>query len=219
LYVKAARWRSPSKLAPPASAAPNDAAVGQRPVETRASFAALLDKIEGKGVRTVLVEDASRFARDLITQELGLLALIKREVRVLTAAGEDLTASDDPTRKLMRQIGRRLRRVSAGAGIALARSGSRAASHVLYPAAVAEAKRLRRASPKTGERRSLRDISAQFARAGTSRRRARRSRRWPSSAWWKARHQPFRGGAANRHASPPRAPAPAPLPVRSLPQG
>src|SRR5262245_63187225 len=40
-------------------------------------FLALLDRIEGDGVRTVLIEDASRFARELITQELGILSLIK----------------------------------------------------------------------------------------------------------------------------------------------
>ena len=38
-----------------------DAAVsGADPIETRAGFAALLDRIEGNGVRTVIVEDASR---------------------------------------------------------------------------------------------------------------------------------------------------------------
>jgi hypothetical protein len=43
-------------------------------IETRPGFAALLDRIEGNGVRTVIVEDASRSARDLMTQELGILA-------------------------------------------------------------------------------------------------------------------------------------------------
>lgn len=57
----------------------NDAAVsGADPIETRPGFAALMDRIEGNGVRTVIVEDASRFARELVTQELGILALIKR---------------------------------------------------------------------------------------------------------------------------------------------
>ena len=50
-----------------------DAAVsGADPIETRAGFAALLDRIEGNGVRTVIVEDASRFARELMAQELGI---------------------------------------------------------------------------------------------------------------------------------------------------
>ena len=82
-----------------------DAAVsGADPIETRPGFLALLDRIEGDGVRTVLIEDATRFARELITQELGILSLIKRGVRVLTAAGDDLTATDDPFKKAMRQI-------------------------------------------------------------------------------------------------------------------
>ena len=82
-----------------------DAAVsGADPIETRAGFAALLDRIEGNGVRTVIVEDASRFARELMAQELGITLLISRRVRLLTASGDDLTASDDPTRKMMRQI-------------------------------------------------------------------------------------------------------------------
>jgi DNA invertase Pin-like site-specific DNA recombinase len=83
----------------------NDAAVsGADPIETRRGFAELLDRIEGNGVRTVIVEDASRFARELMTQELGILALIRRGVRVLTASGDDLTDSSDPSRKMMRQI-------------------------------------------------------------------------------------------------------------------
>ena len=75
-----------------------DAAVsGAEAIESRAGFAALLDRIEGNGVRTVLVEDASRFARELMAQELGITLLISRGVWLLTAAGDDLTASEDPT--------------------------------------------------------------------------------------------------------------------------
>jgi DNA invertase Pin-like site-specific DNA recombinase len=77
---------------------------GADPIETRPGFTALLDRIEGNGVRTVVVEDASRFARDLVTQELGVLALIGRGVRVLTASGDDLTNTDDPFKVAMRQI-------------------------------------------------------------------------------------------------------------------
>ena len=52
-----------------------DAAVsGADPIETRPGFLALLDRIEADGVRTVLIEDASRFSRELITQELGILS-------------------------------------------------------------------------------------------------------------------------------------------------
>ena len=52
----------------------------------------------------VLVEDASRFARDLMAQELGLGVLIKLGMRVLTANGDDLTVTDDHMKVAMRQI-------------------------------------------------------------------------------------------------------------------
>ena len=77
----------------------NDPAVsGADPIESRPGFSALLDRIEGNGVRTVIVEDASRFARDLVAQELGVLMLIKRGMRVITASGDDLTEATDPSR-------------------------------------------------------------------------------------------------------------------------
>ena len=58
----------------------------------------------GNGVRTVILEDASRLARDLLTQELGIISLQQRGVRVLTAAGDDLTDTSDPMKVAMRQI-------------------------------------------------------------------------------------------------------------------
>jgi DNA invertase Pin-like site-specific DNA recombinase len=156
----------------------NDAAVsGADPIETRPGFAALLDRIEGNGVRTVIVEDASRFARELMTQELGILALIQRDVRVLTANGDDLTDSSDPSRKMMRQIAgafheyEKARLVSK---LKAARERKRAAtgkcegrkSHAeRNPAMVAEAKRLHRKLPKGGQL-SLRQVAAQLAERG-----------------------------------------------------
>lgn len=77
---------------------------GADPIESRPGFSALLDRIEADGVRTVVVEDASRFARQLIIQEAGIIALIERDVRVLTASGDDLTATEDPFKVAMRQI-------------------------------------------------------------------------------------------------------------------
>lgn len=156
-----------------------DAAVsGADTIETRAGFAALLDRIEGNGVRTVIVEDASRFARELMAQELGISLLIARGVRLLTAAGDDLTASEDPTRKMMRQIAgafaeyekaRLVAKLKAARDRKRAKDGKcegRKSHAELRPEVVAEAKRLRRASPKTGERRSLRKIASELAAMG-----------------------------------------------------
>jgi DNA invertase Pin-like site-specific DNA recombinase len=82
-----------------------DAAVsGSDALGTRPGFAALLDLIETNGVRTVVVEDASRLARDLLTQELGIISLQQRGVHVLTSSGDDLTDTSDPMKVAMRQI-------------------------------------------------------------------------------------------------------------------
>jgi DNA invertase Pin-like site-specific DNA recombinase len=66
-----------------------DAAVsGADPVHERSGFAAMLARIEGNGVRAVLVETASRFARDILVRETGW--------RFLRGRGIDLIASDSP---------------------------------------------------------------------------------------------------------------------------
>ena len=58
-----------------------DVISGADAVQDRPGFAAMLDRIEGNGVRLILVEDASRFARDLMVQEAGLAMLAARGVR------------------------------------------------------------------------------------------------------------------------------------------
>jgi DNA invertase Pin-like site-specific DNA recombinase len=77
---------------------------GKDPIEGRPGFRALLERVVGNGVRVVIVEDASRFARHLLTQEAGISLLVGLGVRVMTAAGDDLTDSDDEFRVAMRQI-------------------------------------------------------------------------------------------------------------------
>jgi DNA invertase Pin-like site-specific DNA recombinase len=155
-----------------------DAAVsGADPIETRRGFAELLDGIEDNGVRTVIVEDASRFARELVTQELGILALIKRGVRVLTASGDDLTDSSDPSRVMMRQIAgsfaqyektrlvAKLRAARERKRQAVGKCEGRKNWAEVNPKLVLEAKRLRRRSPK-GHQRSLREVAAELGKLG-----------------------------------------------------
>lgn len=139
---------------------------------------AVLDRIVGNHVRVVIVEDASRFARHLMTQEAGVTLLVGLGVRVLTAAGDDLTDSDDEFRIAMRQIMgvfSQLERTRMVKKLKAARDRKRKdgrkvegrKSHAeTRPEVVAEAKRLRRASPKTGERMSFRQIAQRLAKAG-----------------------------------------------------
>jgi hypothetical protein len=48
---------------------------GADPIETRPGFTAALARIAGNGVRTIIVETANRFARDLMVQEVGFAML------------------------------------------------------------------------------------------------------------------------------------------------
>jgi hypothetical protein len=103
-YAKAAGYDIVEWFADPAVS-------GADAIETRPGFAALLDRTEANGVKTVIVEDASRFARDLVAQELGVLMLIKRGVDVLTANGDSLTDTSEPSRIMMQADRRQLQSV------------------------------------------------------------------------------------------------------------
>lgn len=155
---------------------------GADPIETRPGFSALLDRIEANGVRTVIVEDASRFARQLVVQETGIVALIARGVRVLTASGDDLTETDDPFKVAMRQIAgvfaqlekarlvgklkaARDRKRAAGAKVEGRKSYAEIDQRDYEGRMIARAKKLRRKPPK-GTRLSLRSISVELAKEG-----------------------------------------------------
>lgn len=77
---------------------------GTKELSDRPGLAALIDRLESNGVRTVIVERADRLARDLMVQEVILSQFVKIGARIITADGVDLTSSDDPTRRLIRQV-------------------------------------------------------------------------------------------------------------------
>ena len=79
---------------------------GAKDLDSRPGLAALIDRIESNGVRTVLVENASRLARDLMVSEVILKQLTGLGCKVIAAdSGTDLTAdTEDPTRRLIRQV-------------------------------------------------------------------------------------------------------------------
>lgn len=76
---------------------------GTKDLEHRPALQELLLAIEAGAVRVVLIERLDRLARDLMIQETILGDLRKRGVTVISVAEPDL-CSDDPSRKLMRQI-------------------------------------------------------------------------------------------------------------------
>lgn len=157
-----------------------DAAVrGGDPIDTRTGFAELLAYLKDHPeTRTIIVENATRFARDLIVQETGFAILRDRGIELIAADSPASFLEDGPTAILIRQIlgavsqfekativgklrGARERK-KAVAGKCEGRK-----SHAeTNPELVALARRLRRKSPATGKRRSLRDVSAELASQG-----------------------------------------------------
>jgi DNA invertase Pin-like site-specific DNA recombinase len=82
-----------------------DAAVsGADPVDARPGFAAMLTRIAGNGVRTILVETANRFARDLMVQEIGYARLKELGVELIAVDSPQAFLDNTPTAKLMRQM-------------------------------------------------------------------------------------------------------------------
>lgn len=79
---------------------------GTRELENRSGLRDLITRLRSNGVRIVLVENASRLARDLMVGEVILREFRTLGVKVVAAdSGTDLTVDDgDPTRKLVRQV-------------------------------------------------------------------------------------------------------------------
>ena len=77
---------------------------GADPIDERKGFAAMLERIAGNGVRVILVETASRFARDLIVQETGWRFLQGLGVTLVAADSPDSFLDTTPTAVLIRQV-------------------------------------------------------------------------------------------------------------------
>jgi DNA invertase Pin-like site-specific DNA recombinase len=182
---------------------------GADPIEVRPGFSALLDRLESNGVRTVVVEDASRFARDLVAQELGVLLLVKRGVRVLTANGDDLTDTSDPSRVMMRQIAgsfaqyektrlvTKLRGARERIRETQGKCEGRKSCAERDPALVLAAKRLHRRSPKGHRRSSLREIARELMAMGFTNKQGTHARPQTTPVHYAARR---RSGVAARGA-------------------
>lgn len=156
---------------------------GSDPVDVRPGFAAMLDRIAGNGVRTIIVEAANRFSRDLIVQETGHRFLKGEGITLIAADSPDTFVEDTPTSVMVRQIlgavsqfekastvaklrGARERKMKAQAERGeKVKCGGRRSYAEINADMVALAKRLHR-YPVNGRRRSLRDVSAELAAQG-----------------------------------------------------
>ena len=64
----------------------------------------MLSYIASNGARTIIVETASRFARDLMVQEVGFAKLQALGIKLVAADSPSSFLDDTPTSKLIRQI-------------------------------------------------------------------------------------------------------------------
>jgi DNA invertase Pin-like site-specific DNA recombinase len=92
------------RLMPRLLAYPSAGVSGTDAIETRKGFSALLAHIAGNGVRIVVVENASRLARDLMVQEAAYHGLLKLGVKLVAADSPDSFTESGPTSTLLRHI-------------------------------------------------------------------------------------------------------------------
>jgi len=155
----------------------DEAISGADHVDSRPGFKSMLERLLANGVRTIVVETASRFARDLMVQEIGFAMLKERGVALIAADKPDAFLDDTPTARMVRQIlgvvsefekamlvsklrGARERKRATGVKVEGRKSHAEK-----RPEVVALARQLRRKRPKGGQM-SYREISAELFALG-----------------------------------------------------
>jgi DNA invertase Pin-like site-specific DNA recombinase len=154
-----------------------DAALSADAIDERPGFAAMLQRLLGNGVRTIIVETASRFAHDLIVQETGWRFLRNAGVTLVAADSPDSFLDETPTAVLVRQVlgavaqfekqalVAKLRKARERKKREMGKCGGRHSVAEAKPETVALAKKLAR-YPVNGRHRSLREIAAELEAAG-----------------------------------------------------
>lgn len=147
----------------------DEAVKGSDPVNTRPGFKAMLAFMAEHGIKIILVENVSRFSRDLITQETGYVMLKDQGIIVIPVDDPTCFTDDSPTRTMIRQI---LGAVSQfeKSNLVLKLASARAAKRATTgrcegrPQAPEAARHLAKTYREQGL--SLRDIAAKLAVAG-----------------------------------------------------
>ena len=84
--------------------ASDQAVSGTEPVMFRKGIQKLVEFCEANKVSIILCENASRFARDLIIQELGFRDLKKLDLQIIPVDAPDYFTGDSPSLNMIRQI-------------------------------------------------------------------------------------------------------------------
>ena len=143
----------------------------------RPGFAVMMERLLSNGVRTIVVETANRFARDLIVQQVGYAMLKSRGITLIAADKPDAFLDDGPTATLIRQV---LGAASQLKSRCWSQSSAAPVSASVRPAGGSRvarrlARSIRKSSPRlsncaascpNGGQRSLREVAAELAALG-----------------------------------------------------
>ena len=157
----------------------DQAVSGSDRIDERPGFQRMLARIAGNGVHTILVENASRFARDLAVQLAGHDMLKREGIELIPVDAPDHFINDTPTAVLVRQVLGAISEFDKANTVAKLRAArerkrkeqgkceGRKSHAELRPEAVTLARKLRRQSPKTHRpMHSLRTVAGELAKAG-----------------------------------------------------
>ncbi len=149
---------------------------GADPIDERSDFSALLKRIQGNGIGVVLVEDPTRFARDLTVQLTGHELLKTHGVELVPVNCPDHFREDTPTAVLVRQVLGAIAQFEKAQLVTKLRvardrksvvAGRRIEGRKPVPEEVVrEARRLARRNPKSGKSRSYRQVASVLAEMG-----------------------------------------------------
>ena len=147
-----------------------DAAVsGSDPIDTRPGFLALLDYCAAHDVRMILVENATRFARDLLVQMTGHALLKQRGIDLVPVDAPTYFTDPSPTAVLIQQIlgaVTQFERAGLVHKLRHARDAVRANTGRCEGRKPAPAPALLLAQSLRGKQYSLRQIAAELSQAG-----------------------------------------------------
>jgi DNA invertase Pin-like site-specific DNA recombinase len=151
------------------------AVTGADTIDARPGFMAALEMIAGNGLRTIIVETANRFARDLIVQETGWKRLHADGIALIATDSPDQFVDDTPTAVLIRQILGAVAQFDKAMTVAKLRgarerkrrkTGGKVEGRKSYAEANPQLVELARELSEQRPRLSLREISAALASEG-----------------------------------------------------
>ena len=82
----------------------DEAVKGTDPIPEREGFSELIDYCLNNDVKFILCENASRFARSIVVQEMGYNKLNEVGLVVIPVDAPDYFSNDDPSQRMIRQM-------------------------------------------------------------------------------------------------------------------